>query len=110
MTLVKGALLAGALLALAPGAALAGDVPDRGTTPYVTHFIFRPLQSIEIPELGSATVLCAESQVASQQTSHSLTFASLQLVEMSKGLIDATLDSVALADEPQINISTGTLK
>ena len=60
--------------------------------------------------LGSATVLCAESQVASQQTSHSLTFASLQLVEMSKGLIDATLDSVALADEPQINISTGTLK
>ena len=60
--------------------------------------------------LGSATVLCAESQVASPQTSHSLTFASLQLVEMSKGLIDATLDSVALADEPQINISTGTLK
>ena len=60
--------------------------------------------------LGSATVLCAESQVASPQTRHSLTFASLQLVEMSKGLIDATLDSVALADEPQINISTGTLK
>jgi hypothetical protein len=57
MTLVKGALLAGALLALAPGAALADDVPDRGTTPYVTHFIFRPLQSIEIPELGTATVL-----------------------------------------------------
>ena len=48
MTLVKGALLAGALSALAPGAALADDVPDRGTTPYVTHFIFRPLQSIEI--------------------------------------------------------------
>jgi len=56
MTLVKGALLAGVLLALAPGAVLA-DVPDKGTTPYVTHFIFRPLQSIEIPELGTATVL-----------------------------------------------------
>jgi hypothetical protein len=56
ITLVKGALLAGVLLALAPGAVLA-DVPDKGTTPYVTHFIFRPLQSIEIPELGTATVL-----------------------------------------------------
>ena len=48
--------------------------------------------------LSSATVLCAESQVASPQTSHSLTFASLQLVEMSKGLVDATLDSVLQAD------------
>ncbi|MFJ2330507.1 DUF3077 domain-containing protein [Pseudomonas helleri] len=47
--------------------------------------------------LSSATVLCAESQVASPQTSHSLTFASLQLVEMSKGLVDATLDSVLQA-------------
>lgn len=56
MTLVKGALLAGVLLALATGSVLA-DVPDKGTTPYVTHFIFRPLQSIEIPELGTATVL-----------------------------------------------------
>ena len=48
--------------------------------------------------LSSATVLCAESQVASPQTSHSLTFASLQLVEMSKGLVDATLDGVLQAD------------
>ena len=42
-------------------------------------------------------VLSAESQLASPQTSHSLTFASLQLVEMSKGLIDAMLDSVVQA-------------
>jgi hypothetical protein len=56
MTLVKGALLAGALLTLAPGAVLA-DMPGKGTTPYVTHFIFRPLQTIDIPELGTATVL-----------------------------------------------------
>ena len=27
------------------------------TAPYVTHFIFRPLQSIDILELGTATVL-----------------------------------------------------
>ncbi len=57
MTLVKGALLAGVLLSFAQGAAIAADVPDKGTTPYVTHFIFRPLESIDIPDLGTATVL-----------------------------------------------------
>jgi hypothetical protein len=29
----------------------------KGTTPYVTHFIFRPLMSIDIPGLGTATNL-----------------------------------------------------
>jgi len=29
----------------------------KGTTPYVTHFIFRPLASIDIPGLGTATNL-----------------------------------------------------
>ena len=48
--------------------------------------------------LASATALSAESQVTRPQTSHSLTFASLQLIEMSKGLIDATLDSVAYTE------------
>jgi hypothetical protein len=44
------------LMSLAPGAALA-DMPSKGTTPYVTHFIFRPVMSIDIPDLGSATEL-----------------------------------------------------
>ena len=57
MTLVKGALLSGVLLAFAQGAVFGGEVPDKGTTPYVTHFIFRPLHSIEVPELGTATLL-----------------------------------------------------
>ena len=57
MTLAKGALIASALSAFAPGAALAVDLPDKGTTPYVTHFIFRPLQSIDMPGLGTATLL-----------------------------------------------------
>jgi hypothetical protein len=57
MTLAKGALIAGTLLALAPSGALADDVPSRGTTPYVTHFIFRPLQSVDVPDLGSVTLL-----------------------------------------------------
>jgi hypothetical protein len=56
MALTKGALISGAL-AFVPGAALAVDLPEKGTTPYVTHFVFRPLQSIEVPGLGTATLL-----------------------------------------------------
>jgi hypothetical protein len=55
MTLVKGALLAGMLLAFAPAAF--ADEPSKGTTPYVTHFVFRPLQSLEVTGLGTATLL-----------------------------------------------------
>ena len=56
MTLLQGALLASVLFASAPGA-FAADVPSKGTTSYVTHFIFRPVQTIDIPDLGSATLL-----------------------------------------------------
>ena len=77
-------------------------------TPFGQSFTGEPLFSVNpgIPIklalelsaqlLGSAAVLSAESQLAAPQTSHSLTFASLQLVE-SKGLIDAMLDSVVQA-------------
>src|SRR5215813_7165091 len=54
MTLVKIALFAMVLVAL-PGSVVAQ--PKKGTTPYVTHFIFRPLMSIDIPGLGTATNL-----------------------------------------------------
>jgi hypothetical protein len=57
MTLVKGALVAGTLWALAPSTLLSADLPNKGTTPYVTHFVFRPVQSIEVPGLGTATLL-----------------------------------------------------
>ena len=57
MTLVKAALLMGVLLAFAPGAATAADVPNKGTTSYVTHFVFRPLQTIDVQGVGSVTVL-----------------------------------------------------
>jgi hypothetical protein len=55
--LVKTALLFGALMALVPGVTLGDSIEKKGTTPYVTHFIFRPLESIEIPSLGTATLL-----------------------------------------------------
>jgi hypothetical protein len=57
MTLVKIAVLSGALLSFGGGAALAVDMPKKGTTPYVTHFIFRPVESIDISGLGTATLL-----------------------------------------------------
>ena len=56
-TLVKSALLSAALLAFAPGIVLGQQMEKKGTTPYVTHFIFRPLMSIHIPDLGTATSL-----------------------------------------------------
>jgi hypothetical protein len=57
MTLVRTALLSGVLVAYAPLIVLADPTEKKGTTPYVTHFIFRPVQSLEVPGLGTATLL-----------------------------------------------------
>jgi len=50
-------LLCLVLSALLPAAAGAQTIEKKGTTPYVTHFIFRPIMSIDIAELGKATTL-----------------------------------------------------
>lgn len=57
MTLVKTALCSGVPMAIAPEVVLGEPIAKSGTTPYVTHFIFRPLMSIDIPGLGTATTL-----------------------------------------------------
>ena len=57
MTPAKTALLSGLLMALAPEVALGAPVDKKGTTSYVTHFVFRPLMSIDIPGVGTATAL-----------------------------------------------------
>jgi len=54
---LQAILLCGVLTTLTAGAVLADPVAKKGTTPYVTHFIFRPLMSIDIPGLGTATNL-----------------------------------------------------
>jgi hypothetical protein len=36
-------------MAFAPGIVVADPMEKSGTTPYVTHFIFRPLESIDLP-------------------------------------------------------------
>lgn len=57
MAMAKTALLSGVLLALTPGVVLGEPVAKQGTTPYVTHFIFRPVMNVDVPGLGKATTL-----------------------------------------------------
>jgi hypothetical protein len=57
MIRVKINLLCLVLSVLLPAAAGAQTIEKKGTTPYVTHFVFRPIMSIDIAELGKATTL-----------------------------------------------------
>jgi hypothetical protein len=50
-------IVIGVVLAVAPGGVLGEPIEKKGTTPYLTHFVFRPLASIDIPGLGTATAL-----------------------------------------------------
>ena len=55
--LVAAALVSSALIAIEPASSQSEAIPKKGTTPYATHFIFRPVTGIDIPGLGSATLL-----------------------------------------------------
>src|SRR4029453_1282447 len=57
MTLADAALLAGVLLSLVASPAFATDLLNKGTTPYITHFVFRPLMNVDVPGVGSVTTL-----------------------------------------------------
>jgi hypothetical protein len=50
------ALLAGLAIVVNHSPSLA-DMAKQGVTPYMTHFVFRPVQSIEVAGLGTATLL-----------------------------------------------------
>ena len=56
-TVVKTALFATMFAAFAPAVVFGQSVEKKGTAPYVTHFVFRPLTSIDIADLGKATTL-----------------------------------------------------
>jgi hypothetical protein len=56
LSIIAGAAL-GAAVEFVPGSVVAQPMEKKRTTPYVTHFIFRPLMSIDIPGLGTATNL-----------------------------------------------------
>jgi hypothetical protein len=47
--IIKTAIFCGTLVALAPGIAAGEPIPQEGTTPYVTHFVFRPLETVDVP-------------------------------------------------------------
>jgi hypothetical protein len=57
VTLVKTALISGVLMAFVPGVVLGGAIEKKGSTSYVTHFVFHPLASIDVPGVGKATAL-----------------------------------------------------
>jgi hypothetical protein len=54
--LVKATLLFGSFMALVSGLTLGDPMEKRGITPYVTHFIFRPVESIDTA-VGTTTLL-----------------------------------------------------
>ena len=54
---VKTALLCGIFVTFASGIVLGEPIEKKGTTPYLTHFVFRPLMSIDVPGVGKATAL-----------------------------------------------------
>lgn len=37
--------------------AQSAEVPKKGVTPYVTHFVFRPVQNLDVSGLGTVTLL-----------------------------------------------------
>jgi len=54
---ISTTLLAGAFMAFIPGAVQAEQTERKGTTPYVTHFVFRPVQSLEAKGAGQVNLL-----------------------------------------------------
>jgi hypothetical protein len=50
-------LLSGVFVALASGGCVADEIAKSGTTPYVTHFVFHPMSSIDVPGVGKAVAL-----------------------------------------------------
>ena len=51
------ALLSGLFIALGHSPAPAAEMAKKGVTPYVTHFVFRPVQSLDVSGLGMVTLL-----------------------------------------------------
>ena len=55
--MAKTTLLAGVLMAFAPGIVSAEPVERNGTIPYVAHLVFRPLFSSDVARLATAASL-----------------------------------------------------
>ena len=55
--IIPSIIVIGVALTLAPGSGLGEPMAKKGTTPYVTHFVFRPVTSLDSLPLGTATLL-----------------------------------------------------
>ena len=55
--LVLTAMLASASFLGFSSGVMAEPIEKKGTAPYVTHFIFRPLQTLDVSGVGTATLL-----------------------------------------------------
>lgn len=53
----KTALLSGLLMAFAPGLVLGAELPKSGSTSYTSHYVFHPLETIDVPGVGKGTAL-----------------------------------------------------
>ena len=56
-SILSAVLVSGALISFGPAVVLAAAIEKKGSTSYTTHFVFHPLSSIDIPNVGKATAL-----------------------------------------------------
>jgi hypothetical protein len=56
-SLTSTAFVSAALLLAMPASAQTQQIEKKGTTPYVTHFVFRPLQSVDVKGAGTVNLL-----------------------------------------------------
>ena len=54
---ISAAAVSAALLVAIPAAAQTQQIEKKGTTPYVTHFVFRPVQSFDVKGAGTVNLL-----------------------------------------------------
>jgi hypothetical protein len=55
--IIRALLFAGIAISICPGTVLGASIDKKGSTSYVTHFVFHPLSSIDVPNVGKATAL-----------------------------------------------------
>jgi len=55
--ITKKLLLFGSLLTLTPALAMTDPIPRSGSTQYMTHFVFHPMSTVDIPGVGKAVAL-----------------------------------------------------
>jgi hypothetical protein len=97
---------------LAPGIVSADPIEKKGTTPYVTHFIFRPVQNLDIAGLGKATLLEAVGTTQNMKGEKMLDKMSARCENTSTEraclpMIFSTIDTRAI-DKSQPDMNCGT--